>query len=85
MLATSPMRTGQGLDMAQAMESAMVLGIGAIRSATMAFPMGPTGRRDSDGMADMAVLARHVRRLVRRAPGRPYLQIRRRVSGKPTE
>lgn len=84
MLAPSPMPIGPAPGMVRGMESAMAMaqGIGAIRSAIMVSPMG---RRDSDGMADMEVSARHVRRLVRRAPGPPYLQIRPRALEKTTE
>ena len=85
MLVPSLMPTGLGLVLVQDMELAMVQGIGAIRSATMGFLMGPMGQRDSDGMADMEVSVRHVPRLVRPALGRPYLPIRHRGLGKATE
>lgn len=81
----SPMPTGLGQGLTQAMGSATVQGIGAIRSVTMGFRMGPTGQRASDGMADMEVSVRHVHRLVRQALGRPYLPIRHRGLEKATE
>lgn len=82
---SSPMPTGLGRCLPRAMGSATVQGIGAIRSGTMGFRMGRTGRRASDGMADMEVSVRHVHRLVCLALGHPCLPIRHRGLEKATE
>jgi hypothetical protein len=48
-------------------------------------PYGPMDQAEWDGMADMEASARHVRRVVRRPHGQPYLPIRLRGLEKFTE
>ena len=81
----NPMRIGPGLVTVRAMGSAMVQGIGVVRSDTMGFLMELTDHWGLDGMADMEDSVRHVHRLVRRHRVRLYPPIRHRGSEKTTE
>ena len=85
MLVRSPMPIGLALVMVRGMGSATAQDIGEIRWATTGCPLGPMDQAEWDGMADMEASARHVRRVVRRPHGQPYLPIRLRGLEKFTE